>query len=143
MAFSCLQISESLSASHAMQQRVITDPSITIQYNSTVTAIQGNGTHVTGATILNKKTGEETTMALDGIFIAIGLKPNTKPFEGQIQLRNGGYIQIENNTHTSVEGVFAAGDVFDYRYRQAVTSAGSGCMAALDAERYLSHLNII
>lgn len=140
---SIVQISESLTASHAMQQRVINDPDIQIQYNSTVTAIHGNGTHVTGATIVNNKTNEETTIDIDGIFIAIGLKPNTKPFEGHLELNKWGYIQVTNNTNTSVEGVFAAGDVFDYRYRQAITSAGSGCMAALDAERYLSHQGLV
>lgn len=129
---------DTLTASHAMKQRILDDPDITVLYNSTVTDIQGDGQHVTGATIVNQKTGEKTTVDTDGIFIAIGLKPNTKPFEGQINLNKWGYVQVENNTRTSVEGVFAAGDVFDYRYKQAITSAASGCMAALDAERYLS-----
>ncbi|MCX5924970.1 MAG: thioredoxin-disulfide reductase [Candidatus Dependentiae bacterium] len=133
-----VQIMDTLTASHAMKQRILDDPDITVLYNSTVTDIQGDGQHVTGATILNQKTGEKTTVETDGIFIAIGLKPNTKPFEGQITLNKWGYVQVENNTRTSVEGVFAAGDVFDYRYKQAITSAASGCMAALDAERYLS-----
>lgn len=137
-----VQIQDTLSASHAMQQRILNDPDITVLYNSTVTEIHGNGQHVTSATIINKETGKTEQIETDGIFIAIGLKPNTKPFEGQIALNKWGYIEVENNTHTSVKGVFAAGDVFDYRYKQAVTSAGSGCMAALDAERYLSHLHL-
>ena len=139
-----VQIMDKLTASHAMQKRVLEDPDIKIIYNTTVTEFHGNNSednkHVAGVTLLNKATGESSKMDVDGVFIAVGLKPNTKPFEGQIQLNQWGYIQVENNTHTSVPGVFAAGDVFDYRYRQAITSCGSGCMAALDAERYLSHL---
>jgi len=138
-----VQILDKLTASHAMQQRVINDPDITILYNSTLDEIQGNGKHVTSATILDKTTNKITTVPVDGIFIAIGLKPNTTPFKDHLVLNPGGYIKVTDNTKTSVEGVFAAGDVFDYRYRQAVTSAGSGCMAALDAERYLANLNLV
>jgi len=140
-----IQISESLTASYAMQQRVLNDPDITIIYNSTVTEIHGTSDagskHVTGITVENKKTGQKSKLEADGVFIAIGLKPNTNPFADHLCLDKGGYIQVKNNTHTSVEGVFAAGDVFDYRYKQAVTSAASGCMAALDAQRYLEESN--
>ncbi|HRN77960.1 MAG TPA: thioredoxin-disulfide reductase [Candidatus Dependentiae bacterium] len=135
-----VQISDALTASHAMQQRVINDPDINIIYNATVTQIHGDGQHVTGATITNQKTNETTKLDVDGVFIAIGLKPNTAVFEGQLAMGKWGYLDIKNHTRTSVEGVFAAGDVSDYRYKQAVTSAGSGCMAALDAERYLKSI---
>lgn len=132
-----VQIGDALSASHAMQQRVINDPDITILYNSTVTKIEGNGSHITSATVTNSKTGIVTQLELDGIFIAVGLNPNTDIFKNQLDLDKFGYIDVKNHTHSSVDGVFVAGDVADYRYRQAITSAGSGCMAALDAERYL------
>jgi thioredoxin reductase (NADPH) len=135
-----VQIKDELTASHAMQKRVLDDPDIEIIYNSTVTEIHGNGQNVTGATITNQDTGETTELSLDGIFIAIGLKPNTAIFEGQLAMGKWGYLEVENNTRTSVEGVFSAGDVADYRYKQAITSAGSGCMAALDAERYLKSM---
>ncbi len=135
-----VQITEKLTASHAMQQRVLNDSDIKIMYESTVSAFEGDGSHVTHAIVENKKTGEKTKIAADGVFLAIGLKPNTAPFAGQVALTPQGYVHVENTTHTSVPGVFTAGDVQDFRYRQAITSAGSGCMAALDAERYLKSL---
>lgn len=135
-----VHILDKLTASHAMQERVINNEKITIIYNSTVSAIDGNGSHVTGATITNQKTGVSEHIETDAVFIAIGMNPNTKPFQGQLELDQYGYMKITDHTKTSVEGVFAAGDVADYRYRQAITSAGSGCMAALDAEKYLSHI---
>lgn len=133
-----VHILDKLTASHAMQQRVINDPDIKIIYNSTVTEFRGNGEHVTGVTITNQQTNEQTDMDIEGAFVAIGLKPNTDPFRDHIECDKWGFIKITNHTHTSIEGIFAAGDVHDYRYRQAITSAGAGCMAALDAERYLS-----
>jgi len=132
-----IQIMDSLTASEPLKKRILNDPDITVLYNSTVTHMQGDGSRVTSVTIKNTKTGATSTLSADGIFIAIGQKPNTAPFVGQLALNNYGYLAVENHTRTSVEGVFAAGDVFDYRYRQAITAAGSGCMAALDAERYL------
>jgi len=135
-----VQIEDKLTASQAMQKRVLDNPDIKIIYNSTVTEFKGDGSHVTHAVITNKKTGKSEEMAFDGAFLAIGLRPNTEPFKGHIELNKWGYINVTNHTHTSVPGVFAAGDVEDYRYRQAITSAGSGCMAALDAERYLAGL---
>jgi len=132
-----MQIGDKLTASYAMQQRVINDPDISFMYNSTVTEIHGDKDHVTGVTIINKKTQKTSTMDIDGIFVAIGLKPSTELFKNQLAMNDYGYLLIENNTQSSVEGVFIAGDVADYRYRQAITSAGAGCMAALDAERYL------
>lgn len=135
-----IQIGEKLTASHAMQQRVLSDPDIKILYNSTVTEFHGDGNQVSEVSITNQKTNETTNMAIDGAFIAIGMTPNTQPFQGQIKLDTWGYIQVENHTKTSVEGIFAAGDVADYRYRQAITAAGAGCMAALDVERYLESI---
>lgn len=133
-----VHILDSLTASYAMQKPVLNNSNITIIYNSTLTTVQGNGTHVTGATITNHKTGAQSNVEVDGVFVAIGLNPNTKPFQGQLDLTDYGYIKVHNHTRTSVEGVFVAGDVADDRYRQAITSAGAGCMAALDAERFLA-----
>jgi thioredoxin reductase (NADPH) len=133
-----LQISDRLTASAAMQERVIHDPSIKILYNSTVTSINGDGSHVTEAQIHNTKTQADSCLDAEGIFISIGIKPNTAPFKDHIALDSYGYIQVQpGSTQTSTPGVFAAGDVQDYRYRQAIVSAGSGCMAALDVERFL------
>ncbi len=130
-----------LTASHAMQKRVINDPNIKIIYNSTVTEIKGDGSRVTSVEITNNL-DEKTTLPADGVFISIGTKPNTDIFKNQLKLQNSGHIELEKHTKTSVDGIFAAGDVADARYRQAITSAGSGCAAALDAERYLKE-NII
>jgi thioredoxin reductase (NADPH) len=132
-----IQIEDKLTASHAMQQKVLNHPSIKIIYNSTVTEFKGDGTHVNEIIVTNKKTNQSEPMQVDGVFLAIGLRPSTEPFKGHIKLNKWGYIEVTDHTKTSVEGVFAAGDAQDYRYRQAITSAGSGCMAALDAERYL------
>ncbi len=128
---------DKLTASPVMQQRVIEKDFIKIVYSSTVTAITGNEGHPTGATITDQISKEETFLPLDVLFLAIGQKPNTAPFEGQLKLEKYGYISVTNGTNTSCPGVFVAGDVADYRYRQAIVSAGSGCMAALDAQRYL------
>lgn len=129
-----------LTATHAMQQRVINNPNIKIIYESTVTAIVGteDPKRVTNVTIKNQKTGTESALPADGVFIAIGIIPNTSLFKGQLELTPFGYILLKEHTQTSVSGVFAAGDVADSRYRQAITSAGHGCAAAMDAERYLS-----
>ena len=132
-----VQIDDSLTASAAMQERVLDKPNINIIYNSTVTEIHGDDQGVTGVIINNLKTGQQQTLPVNAVFVAIGLWPNTKPFKGQIALEDNGYLIVKNHTRTSAQGVFAAGDVADYRYRQAVTSAGTGCMAALDAQRYL------
>ncbi|QQR54090.1 thioredoxin-disulfide reductase [bacterium] len=132
-----VHILDKLTASFAMQQRVLGDPDIKIIYESTVKQFHGNGTQLTGMTIRHQKTGNESELEADGAFIAIGLKPNTAPFKGQLAMNELGYITVTNQVHTSVPGIFAAGDVHDYKYRQAITSAGAGCMAALEAERYL------
>ena len=135
-----VQILDKLTASPPLQKRILDNPDITIMYNSTVTAIHGDNSHLTGVTITNKKTEEQHTIKTDGLFLAIGLKPNSDPFKDQIEIDQWGFIRLTNHTTTSVEGVFAAGDVADPYYRQAITSAGSGCMAALDAQRYLSNV---
>lgn len=135
-----VHILDKLTASAAMQERVLNNPKINIIYNSTVTEFKGDGSRVNQAVITNKLTNETQLMDIDGAFLAIGLRPSTEIFKGQLELNEWGYIKVTNNTNTSVPGIFAAGDVEDYRYRQAITSAGSGCMAALDAEKYLAHL---
>lgn len=135
-----VHILDKLTASHAMQERVLNNKNIQLIYNSTITAIEGDGSHITHATITNQKTGLEERVETDALFIAIGMNPNTQPFQGHLTLDSFGYMVVTHHTRTSIEGVFAAGDVADYRYRQAITSAGSGCMAALDAEKYLSHI---
>lgn len=132
-----VHILDKLTASHAMQERIITNPSIKIIYNTTVTAIEGDGKHVTHATLSDQKTGKSEKIPVDAIFVAIGLSPNTGMLKGQIELIKSGHILHKHDTQTSVSGIFAAGDVVDYKYRQAITSAGQGCQAALDAERYL------
>lgn len=135
-----VHILDALTASHAMQQRVLNDPDIKIIYNSTVTEFLGNQNHLEKAVITNQTTGQTTIVPADGAFIAIGLNPNSHPFKQHLTCKPTGFIEVHNNVFTSVEGVFAAGDIHDYRYRQAITSAGAGCMAALEAEHYLSKL---
>lgn len=127
---------DSLRASKILQARAFANEKIDFLWDSTITEITGNG-KVRGARILNLKSGQETEVMAGGVFVAIGHTPNTQLFEGQLEL-DGGYIKTSGNTtETTVPGVFAAGDVVDYRYRQAITAAGMGCMAAMDAERYL------
>ena len=117
---------------------------VTIEWNSELDEVLGDDMGVTGMRLRNRVTGENKDVELEGIFIAIGHQPNTAIFEGQLEMKDG-YIVVEsgsngNATQTSVKGVFAAGDVSDHIYRQAITSAGTGCMAALDAERYIDDL---
>lgn len=127
---------DSLRASKIMQDRAFANPKIDFVWDSTITEIFGNG-KVGGARVKNLKTGGESELAAGGLFVAIGHTPNTSLFQDQLDL-SGGYIVTEGEgTQTSVPGVFAAGDVVDFRYRQAITAAGMGCMAAIDAERYL------
>jgi thioredoxin reductase (NADPH) len=127
---------DTLRASKIMQDRAKKNPKIEFMWDSQVTEIFGNG-KVAGVRLKNVKTGEEKELSTGGVFVAIGHTPNTSLFEGQLEMA-GGYIKVRGeDTQTSVPGVFAAGDVVDFRYRQAITAAGSGCMAAIDAERYL------
>jgi thioredoxin reductase (NADPH) len=123
-------------ASKIMAQRALDHPKIEVMWDSVVDEIVGDGT-VTGVVVRNTHSGETTPFATDGVFVAIGHTPNTSLFEGQLDLNDKGYIETHRGTATSVEGVFAAGDVVDYVYRQAITAAGSGCAAAIDAERWL------
>ena len=132
---------DTLRASKIMQDRAMANPKIEFIWDTTVTEIFGNG-KVAGVRLKNLKTGDETELQTGGVFVAIGHTPNTKLFEGQLDL-SGGYILTRGeDTQTSVPGVFAAGDVVDFRYRQAITAAGMGCMAAIDAERYLEGMPI-
>ncbi|PHR96076.1 MAG: thioredoxin-disulfide reductase [Oceanobacter sp.] len=117
---------------------------VTIRWNSELDEVLGDDMGVTGMRIKNRESGDTEDLELEGVFVAIGHSPNTSIFEGQLEMKDG-YIVVEsgsqgNATQTSVEGVFAAGDVSDHIYRQAITSAGTGCMAALDAERYIDNL---
>lgn len=131
-------------ASKAMVHRVLNTPNIEIIYNSETKEIMGDGKTVNGVKISNKDTQEERILDITGFFVAIGHTPNTSIFKGSLDLDESGYIlTTPGSTKTKVPGVFAAGDVQDKIYRQAVTSAGSGCMAALDAERYLAAANDI
>ncbi len=117
---------------------------VTIKWNSELDEVLGDNMGVTGMRIKNRESGETEDIDLEGVFVAIGHSPNTQIFDGQLDMNNG-YIKVQsglegNATQTSIEGIFAAGDVMDHTYRQAITSAGTGCMAALDAERYLDNL---
>ncbi|MBI5404683.1 MAG: thioredoxin-disulfide reductase [Candidatus Kerfeldbacteria bacterium] len=123
-------------ASKYMLERAKADPKITFRFNTSVAEVLGENS-VTGLKLVNAETKASDTIAVQGLFLAIGHKPDTEIFAGQIELGKKNYIAVRDLTKTSVEGVFTAGDVHDYRYRQAVTAAGSGCMAALDAEKYL------
>jgi thioredoxin reductase (NADPH) len=127
---------DSLRASKIMQQRALRDPKISFLLDSVVSSVLGKD-KVDGVIVENLKTGEKKTIRSEGLFIAIGHEPATRIFEGQLEMNSAGYIAVHDGTKTSVEGVFAAGDVVDFRYRQAVTAAGMGCQASIDAERYL------
>jgi len=130
-----------LRASKAMQTRAKANPKIAWLLDSVIEKVLGGpGKGVTGAMVKNVKTGEVKEVPCGGIFMAIGHTPNTTVFAGQLEMDEQGYLlEHDGTTATSVPGVFAAGDVADHRYRQAITAAGSGCMAAIDAERFLSH----
>jgi thioredoxin reductase (NADPH) len=132
---------DTLRASPIMQDRARANPKIAWVLDSTIEKILGaQGKGVTGAMVKHVKTEAVTEVAAGGIFMAIGHVPNTAPFKGQLEMDENGYLLThDGTTATSLPGVFAAGDVQDHRYRQAVTAAGSGCMAAIDAERFLSH----
>jgi thioredoxin reductase (NADPH) len=124
-------------ASKVMQDRVFKTPNIRIYWNTDTEEILGDK-HVTGVRVKNNKTGEKQEIAVSGYFVAIGHQPNSEIFKGWLDMDEAGYVKtIPGTSKTNIEGVFAAGDVQDKVYRQAVTAAGSGCMAALDAERYL------
>ncbi|WP_113654718.1 thioredoxin-disulfide reductase [Pedobacter namyangjuensis] len=126
-------------ASKAMVHRVLNTPNIEVIYDTEATEVIGNGKNVTGIRTINHKTQEEKTIDVEGFFVAIGHKPNTDIFKGWLTMDETGYLKtLPGTSKTNIEGVFACGDVQDHYYRQAITAAGSGCMAALDAERYLA-----
>ncbi len=127
--------SETLRASQIMQDKAKKNPKIKFIFNTVVTKILGDE-KVTGIELKNNKTGEVSKMGLNGVFVAIGHIPNTTKFKG-VDMDEKGYIKVKDHTRTNIEGVFVAGDVHDSHYRQAVTAAGFGCMAALDADHFL------
>jgi thioredoxin reductase (NADPH) len=134
---------DSLRASKIMQDKAFANPKIEFIWDSEIADIKDAARgEVTGILVRNLKTGKLTEIPLDGVFIAIGHTPNTALFRGQLELDEAGYILTHHGSKTSCPGVFAAGDVQDHVYRQAITAAGSGCMAAIDAERYLDGLPI-
>lgn len=130
---------DEMRASKIMQQRVLNTPNIEIHWNTETDEILGDDNGVNGVRLLNTKTGAKKVIPVQGFFLAIGHKPNTDVFKGQLTMDESGYIKvIPGTTKTNVEGVFAVGDVADRIYRQAITAAGSGCMGALDAEKFLA-----
>jgi thioredoxin reductase (NADPH) len=120
-----------------MQERALNNEKIKFHWDSAVVDIKGEQ-KMQQAILKNLKTNEETSLNAGGLFVAIGHSPNTKIFENQIELDDEGYIILKNKTHTNIEGVFAAGDVHDRNYRQAITAAAFGCMAAIDVDKYIS-----
>jgi thioredoxin reductase (NADPH) len=131
------QIHDRFTASAIMQERVLATPAITARYTTRVTEFSGDGSRVAQATLLNTSTNTAEIVPFDGIFLAIGSTPNSSLVADLVERDKQGYIITTEGTHTSVPGLFAAGDVVDKRYRQAVTAAGDGCRAALDVERFL------
>jgi thioredoxin reductase (NADPH) len=131
---------DALRASKIMARRAQENPKIRFEYNAAVTAVHGDG-KVTGVTLTDTSTGHERRLDATGVFVAIGHLPRTELVAGQVDLDPEGYIRVDSpTTVTNLDGVFACGDAVDHRYRQAITAAGTGCAAALDAERYLAAL---
>jgi thioredoxin reductase (NADPH) len=132
---------DTLRASKAMQERAFADPKIAFRWDSEVAEIHGTDGKLSGLTLRDTTTGETSPLPVTGLFVAIGHDPRVELFKGQLELDLEGYLQVASpTTRTSAPGVFAAGDVVDHSYRQAITAAGTGCAAALDAERYLAAL---
>ena len=130
---------DTLRASKVMQDRVTNNPKISFIWDSKPTELLFDTSGVNGIILENVKTGAHQTRKTDGIFYGLGHTPNTFFLKGQLELDENGFIKTKNNTMTNIEGVFACGDVQDNRYRQAISAAGSGCQAALDAERFLEN----
>jgi thioredoxin reductase (NADPH) len=129
---------DTLRASKVMQERVFKNPKIEMLWNTQVSEVRGDGTAVTSVVLTNSVSGEPRELNVDGYFSAIGHKPNTDLFRGVLEMDEVGYLTVKSpSTYTSIEGVFASGDVADPTYRQAITAAGMGCAAAIDAERWL------
>ena len=131
---------DTLRASKIMQEKAFSNPKIDFAWNSEVEEILDTGKGVVTAIVLRDVGGARTELPVEGVFIAIGHTPNTSLFKGQLEMDSNGYIITHGGTKTSIPGVFAAGDVQDHIYRQAITAAGSGCMAAIDAEHYLDRV---
>jgi thioredoxin reductase (NADPH) len=132
---------DTLRASKIMQDKAFANPKISFEWNSEVEDVRDAGQGAVTALILrNNKTDEQKVLEVEGVFVAIGHTPNTSLFKGQLEMDANGYIVTHSGTRTNIPGVFAAGDVQDHIYRQAITAAGSGCMAAIDAEKYLEGL---
>jgi thioredoxin reductase (NADPH) len=130
---------DQLRASKIMQDRALQNAKIEFLWNSVVTDLHENGGSLSGVTTENVLSGSKTTHSVTGLFVAIGHAPNTDIFKGQLAMSETGYIETFDGTATSIDGIFACGDVQDHTYRQAITAAGSGCMAAIDVERWLEH----
>ena len=129
---------DELRASAALRKEAMADPKISFVLDTAVTDVIGDG-RVQGIRVKNLKTGTERTLPVEGLFVAIGYDPNTAIFRGQVEMDRQGYIALKNGTESSVPGVFVAGDVHDFRYRQAITAAADGCKALLDADRFIKH----
>jgi thioredoxin reductase (NADPH) len=127
---------DQLRGSRIMQNRAFEHPKVSFRWDTEVTEVLGQD-RITGLRMRNTHTGEESVEEFDGLFVAIGHKPNTDIYRGWLPVDEKGYLIVHDETRTTVDGVFVAGDVHDHRYRQAVTAAGDGCMAAIDAERWL------
>ncbi|MFN7133194.1 MAG: thioredoxin-disulfide reductase, partial [Myxococcales bacterium] len=131
---------DTLRASKIMQDRALKNPKIHFVWNTVIEEVLGNDKGFTGVRAKNVVTGEVSTLNSDGLFVAIGHQPNTSIFAGKLDMDDKGYLKtVPGSTRTNVEGVFACGDVQDSVYRQAITAAGTGCMAAIDAERFVAH----
>lgn len=129
---------DTLRASKIMQDRAFRNPRISFVWNHVIDEVLGENSRVGGVRLRHVQTGETSEVPADGLFVAIGHIPNTDPFRGQVELTENGYVVLKRGMMTSVEGVFAAGDAHDHTYRQAVTAAGYGCQAAMEAERWLA-----
>jgi thioredoxin reductase (NADPH) len=132
---------DSFRASKIMAERALTNEKINVRWNSVVTEVLDRGGRVGGLRVQDVNSGEETDLEIAGVFVAIGHDPRSELFRGQVELDDAGYVKVAApSTRTNVEGVFAAGDLVDHTYRQAITASGTGCAAALDAERYIATL---
>ncbi len=138
-----IHVLDRLTATDPIKDKIMSYNKVSIIYNSTVVEIGGDGQHVTQVIIENQRDKKRQTLPTQGVFVAIGLTPNTAMFKDQIALNTHGYLVVQDHVKTSIEGVFAAGDVADYRYKQAITASAAGCMAALEAQRYLELTNVV
>jgi len=132
---------EEFRASKIMAERALNNEKIDVRWNSVVTEVLDRGGRVGGLRVKDVRTGDETDLEVAGVFVAIGHDPRSELFRGQVELDDAGYVKVAApSTQTNIEGVFAAGDLVDHTYRQAITAAGTGCAAALDAERFIATL---